>query len=63
MALDGEMKAALVLLLVLLAAATAVAYGQVEVVADVQTSHESAGLLLSGGLLIGVAGALRRLPF
>lgn len=56
------MKALLVLSLMLLAAATAVAYGQMEVVADVRNSHESAALLLSGGLLIGLAGALRRLP-
>jgi hypothetical protein len=63
------MKALLVLTLVLvtllLAAATAVAYGQVEVVAvvaDVQNSRESAALFLSGSLLIGFAGALRRLP-
>jgi hypothetical protein len=58
--MDGEMKALLVLSLMLLAAATAVAYGQMEVVADVQNSHESAALLLSGSLLIGLAGALRR---
>lgn len=63
MAMKWEMKAVLVLSLVLLAAATAVAYGQVDVGADVQKSHESAALLLSGGGLIGLAGALRRLPF
>ena len=63
MAMDREMKAVLVLSLVLLAAATAMAYGQVESVVDVGYSHESAALLLSGSLLIGLAGALRRLPF
>ena len=61
--MDWEMKALFVLSLVLVAAATAVAYGQVDVVTDVQNSHESAALLLSGSLLIGLAGALRRLPF
>jgi hypothetical protein len=57
------MKALLVLSLVLIVAGTAVAYGQVEVVADVTNSHESAALLMSGSLLLGVAGVLRRLPF
>jgi hypothetical protein len=65
--MDWEIKAvillSLVVSLVLLAAATALAYGGVEVMADVQYSHESAALLLSGSLLIGLAGALRRLPF
>jgi len=65
------MKALKILLipaLVLLAAASALAYGHVEVatpagVAALQTTtRESAGLLLSGSLLLGLAGALRRLP-
>jgi hypothetical protein len=64
------MKALKILLipaLVLLAAASAMAYGHAEVaspvgVAALQTTRESAALLLSGSLMLGLAGALRRLP-
>jgi hypothetical protein len=61
------MKVILVLGLMLVAAATAFAYGQTSVVEGVNavTSHsltEAAALLLSGGALLGIAGAVRRLP-
>ena len=70
LAVGGEMKALKILLipaLLLLAAASALAYGHVEVatpagVAVLQTTRESAALLLSGSVLLGLAGALRRLP-
>jgi hypothetical protein len=58
------MKAILVTLLVLIAAATVVAYGRPEVAATI-LSHtpeptEPAALLLSGSVLLAVGGALRR---
>jgi hypothetical protein len=66
LAMDGEMKVLLMAALVLLAAATALAYGHVEVATGVsaeglQSFPESAALLLSGSVLIGVAGAVRRM--
>jgi hypothetical protein len=69
-ATDWEMKVLLVLVIVLLAAATAFAYGAdvtagVSVVmaqtADVVVSEPTV-LLISGGLLIALASAVRRLP-
>lgn len=65
------MKALLVLVLTLLAAATALAYGPSQTGADVATFVEETAssvatepvvLLLSGGLLIAIAGAVRRMP-
>ena len=70
-ATDGEMKVLLVLVIVVLAAATAFAYGRGDMAAGVtvvvaQTAHvavsEPATLLISGGLLLVLAGAVRRLP-
>lgn len=57
------MKGLLVLTLMTLAAATALAYGHVEVASAMATPdwpNEPATLLLSGSALLGVAGALRR---
>ena len=71
MATDKEMKVVLVLAIVLLAAATAFAYGRPDVAAGVtvavaQTTHvvvsEPATILISGGLLLVLARAVRRLP-
>lgn len=67
MALVREIKVVLVCVIVLLAAATAFAYGQVHVdagVAALVTSGwaEPASLFLSGSALLGIAGAVRRLP-
>jgi hypothetical protein len=65
------MKVLLVLAIVLLAAATAFAYGHAEVAAGVsvvvgQTADvvvsEPATMLLSGGLLLALASAVRRFP-
>jgi hypothetical protein len=61
------MKVILVLGVMLVAAASALAYGQTSVVEGVNAvaSHsltEAAALLLSGGALLGIAGAVRRLP-
>lgn len=65
------MKALLVLVLTLLAAATALAYGQLESGTHVATFVEETAsafatepvvLLLSGGLLLAIAGAVRRMP-
>ena len=65
------MKAFLVLLLVILAAAAAYAYGHTDeavrlsTVAEHTTSvvgTEPVTLWLSGALLIGIAGAVRRYP-
>ncbi len=57
-----------VLILVLLAAATVVAYGHADmaagmaaVVAHTSQADEPVALLLSGSALIGLAGAVRRL--
>ena len=65
-----EMKALLMLTLMLLVAATALAYGRADVAAGVSTvaaytphASEPAALLLSGSALLGLAGALRRLVF
>lgn len=64
------MKAFVVMILVLLAAASAFAYGRIEMAAGVvsMVGHtspmdEPIWLLLSGGALIGLAGALRRSTF
>ena len=65
-----HMKALVVLVLVILAAASLVAYGRADVAAGMAavvslTSHpdEPIALLLSGSALIGLAGALRRFAF
>jgi methionine-rich copper-binding protein CopC len=62
------MKAMVVLILVLLAAATVVAYGHADmaagmaaVVAHTSQADEPIALLFSGSALIGLAGAVRRL--
>lgn len=63
------MKALVVLVLVIVAAASLVAYGRADVAAGmaavVHTSHadEPIALLLSGSALIGLGGALRRFAF
>ena len=67
----GEMKALLVLMLTILAAGTAFAYGRGDAGSDVAAfveetasafASEPVVLLLSGGLLIAIAGAVRRMP-
>jgi len=64
-----NMKAVIVLMLVLLAAATVMAYGHGDtagIAAAVLNStqpDEPIALLLSGSALIGLAGAVRRLTF
>jgi hypothetical protein len=70
MATGWNMKAFVVIMLVLLAAATAVAYGRVDMaagmasmVAHTSQADEPISLLLSGSALIGLAGALRRSTF
>lgn len=68
MALGREMKVLLVFVIVLIAAATAFAYGHAGVTAGVSAvashaSTEPTALLLSGSALLGIAGAVRRLPF
>ena len=64
-ATEREMKALFVLLLVLLAAATAVAYSRADVrtavVSHTSSATEPTALLLSGSALLGLAAALRRL--
>jgi hypothetical protein len=69
---DGKMKALLVFVIVLLAAATAFAYGRADLSAEMSTvvaqttdvfANEPTVMLLSGGVLLGVAGAMRRFPF
>jgi hypothetical protein len=62
------MKVLLVFVIVLIAAATALAYGHAGVTAGVSAvashaSTEPTALLLSGSALLGIAGAVRRLPF
>ena len=62
------MKAFLVLLGVIAAAATALAFGHADVSAGVnavasQVTTEPTALLLSGSALLGLAGAVRRLTF
>jgi hypothetical protein len=57
------MKAVLVLAVVLIAAATAVGYGRgtaIDAVVSRGASTEPGALLLSGGALLGLAGAVRR---
>jgi hypothetical protein len=56
------MKAILVLTVVLIGAATIVAFSRANLVNTVvsRASSEPAALLISGGALLGVAGALRR---
>jgi hypothetical protein len=62
------MKVFVVLLLVVLAAATAYAYGNLAVTSNVTSAaaqvaegtSEPAALLLSGGFLLGLAGAVKR---
>jgi hypothetical protein len=62
------MKVVLVLVLVMLAAASALAYGNLAVTTSVTaaavevvgSSSEPAVLLLSGSVLLGLAGAVRR---
>ncbi|MBA2304171.1 MAG: hypothetical protein H0W08_16270 [Acidobacteria bacterium] len=70
MAMDWEMKVIVVLVIVLLAAATAFAYGGSHVAAGMSavvaetaevTISEPAKLVLSGGLLLALASALRGL--
>jgi hypothetical protein len=65
------MKVLLVLVIVVLAAASAFAYGRADVAAGVsvvvsQTAgvavSEPATMLISGGLLLALASAVRRLP-
>ncbi|HXW06864.1 MAG TPA: hypothetical protein VD833_16645 [Vicinamibacterales bacterium] len=61
------MKGILVLVLMLVVAATAFAYGHSSAIEGVGSAGwhpftETAALLLSGGALLGIAGAVRRLP-
>lgn len=70
MATGWNMKAVVVMILVLLAAASAFAYGRIEMAAGVASvvGHtspvdEPIWLLLSGSALIGLAGAVRRSTF
>lgn len=65
--MNREMKVLLILAFVLVVAATALAYGHAGVAASVTAvtssaphPSEPARLLLSGGVLLAVAGALRR---
>jgi hypothetical protein len=68
-ATDGEMKALLVLAIVLLGAATAFAYGRADMAGDLSTVVEHTTemvfsepvlLLLSGAVLLMLGGAVRR---
>ena len=68
---DRKMKALLVLLIVLLAAATAFAYGRADLSAEMSTvvaqttdvlANEPTVMLFAGGVLLTVAGAMRRFP-
>jgi hypothetical protein len=69
LATGWNMKAVVVMILVLLAAASAFAYGRIEMAAGVALAvvhspvDEPIWLLLSGSALIGLAGALRRSTF
>ena len=70
LATGWNMKVFVVMILVLLAAASAVAYsradmaaGMASVVAHTTQADEPIWLLLSGSALIGLAGALRRSTF
>ena len=67
-AVEREMKVVLVFMIILLAAVTALAYGHAGGAAGITGGAlppwtEPAVLLLSGGALLGIAGAVRRLPF
>jgi hypothetical protein len=60
------MKGLLVILIMTLAAATALAYGHADVaaaVSDATWPGEPISLLLSGGALLGLGGLVRRYPF
>ena len=64
------MKALVVMILVLIAAGTAVAYGRAEMATGIVSvvphpfqADEPIWLLLSGSALIGLAGAVRRSTF
>ena len=68
---DGKMKALLVLVIVFVAAATAFAYGRADLSAEMSTvvaqttdvlANEPTVMLFSGGVLLVVAGAMRRFP-
>jgi hypothetical protein len=70
LATGWNMKAFVVMMLVLLAAASAAAYGHADmaagmasVVAHTSQADEPIWLLLSGSALIGLAAALRRSTF
>lgn len=64
------MKVLLVLMFIALAAASALAYGNAEVTSTLTAaavhfagrSGEPAALLVSGSLLLGLAGAVKRFP-
>ena len=69
-AMGWSMKAFVVIILVFLAAVSALAYGRIEMAAGVASAvahtspaDESVWLFLSGSALIGLAGALRRSTF
>ena len=67
-ATDWKMKVVIVLTLLLLAAATVVAYGHTDAANFAAVLHttqpdEAVSLLLSGTALIGLAGAVRRMTF
>jgi hypothetical protein len=67
-AMGREMKVVLVCVLVLIAAATALAYGRPGVGAEVtavvsRAWDEPAALLLFGSALLGIGGVIRRMPF
>lgn len=68
MAVVREIRVVLVCVLVLLAAATALAYGPMHVDTAGMAAMVSKGwaepatLFLSGTVLLGIAGAVRRLP-
>jgi hypothetical protein len=63
--MNRKMKAFLILLLVIAAAVSVVAYGRVNVattfVSQTREAAEPTALLLSGSALLAVASALRRL--
>ena len=66
-----EMKVVLVLVFVMLAAATALAYSNLTVPSSMtaiavevaRSTSEPAALLLSGSALLGLAGAVKKLTF
>ena len=71
LAAGREMRVLLVLTIMLMAAATAFAYGRAEMAASVSVvvAHtpgvaltEPLTMLLSGGLMLVLAGAVRRIP-